>query len=94
MSFPDRPGADVIPDATQVGEADVRVAITVVEAWARDDLRTLDFPGQELLHLRGILAVAIADVRAAGVLEGYRAGRADTVARAREAVLEALEDLP
>lgn len=88
--------SDLIPDAV-LDDRDVRAAQAVLDAWLEDPergpmLATRD--QDQLLVLRGILAVQLADVRAAGVLEGYEAGRHRGHAEARQAALEALEVLP
>jgi hypothetical protein len=97
VSFEGR--SDLLHDAV-VDERDARTAQTILDAWLGLPSVYSHWTGPNaaaLLELRGILTVALADTRAAGVLEGYTAGRAEVLSRARvrvlEAVHEAMEDL-
>lgn len=87
--------SDVIPDGV-LSDRDVRSAQAVLDAWLEDcheDLRgglEAVLTPRELLKLRGILAVQLADVRAAGVLEGHRAGLAEGAQRSLELLRDAL----
>lgn len=70
---------DIVRDAA-LEPRDVVTAQNVLDAWLGD----LDRPGRlvevqaggrSILELRGILAVALADARAAGYVEGVHVGR-------------------
>lgn len=87
--------SDPIPDAVLDGR-DVRAAQAVLDAWLEDCAEDLKgglqavLTSAELLRLRGILAVQLADVRAAGVLEGTITGRQEAAHQAVELLRDAL----
>ena len=87
--------SDLIPEAVLDGR-DVRAAQAVLDAWLEDtrgDVRgglQAVLTSGELLRLRGLLAVQLSDVRAAGVLEGTITGRQETARQAVELLRDAL----
>jgi hypothetical protein len=84
--------ADLIPPAVLEGR-DVLAAQAVLDAWGVSDgaaLVTVD--RASLLELRGIIAVQLSDVRAAGIVEGRQAGRAERGHELAHLLRELLED--
>lgn len=77
--------SDVDRDPT-VEPRDAQAARDLVDAW----LRTGPYRPEEL---RGMVTQLVADTRAAGLAEGYAAGRRAALYDAQAAVQEALEGL-